>query len=744
MDTLSPDRPHLRYMPGLDGLRALALLGVMAYHWQFGFASGGFLGVSLFFVLSGYLITDILASQWHRNRRIDLRDFWIRRIKRLTPAMLLTLFMIVIWITLFDRARLSELRNDVLGAVTYISNWQFIFEQKSYFELFGPPSPLGHFWSLAVEEQFYLLWPIIMMLALRFLPRRWQLVSFILAGAALSALAMALIYQPGTDPSRVYFGTDTRAFGLLIGAALAIIWPSGKLSYISPSRAARSWLNVIGGLSMLIILLMFWKTERYDPAVYQGGMVGFSIAAAVLVAVLAHPASVWGRLLSWKPLRWIGIRSYGIYLWHYPVMILTSPPSGPGQLSTVEITLQILASVVLAAISYTYVEVPIRRGRIKALWFTMKGRGLRSIFTTLRGSLTSLCLLGLLAIFCYGIITSVSYIRTTGDMAAWLPISESVVAEPANSASPADKKKGAVPEPQRDEEHPLSTGHSDEKPITNNNEGSSSATGGNVSLSPSATLDKASDEGTDDGNTDDGNTEPPQTSPSAVDEADQSTPPIQEDLDTQDEELPAGEEPSDHPHPNAEPPSENSGNGASDKTTGDSETKPSKGHQPKAGNQESIPTPAVSAIGDSVMLGVAPYLEKSIPGIYMDAEIGRQLRQTEKLLPQLQEWGRIDGGIVVIGLGTNGSFTPKELDSLLSSLAAAKQVVLVNTHVPRDWEQQVNRLLAQAAADYPNVTLADWFSASKGHPEYFYEDGVHLRPEGAAAYTSLLMNTIKQ
>ena len=269
----------------------------MGYHWNFGFAGGGFLGVSLFFVLSGYLITDILASQWHHHRRIDLKDFWIRRFRRLLPAMPLMLFILVVWVTLFDRSRLATLRSEVLGAVTYISNWQFIFQRQSYFESFGPPSPLGHFWSLAVEEQFYLLWPLIMLAVLKLFPAG-DSCSLSFAGAAISALAMAVIYQPGDDPSRVYYGTDTRAFGLLIGAGLAIVWPSWKLSTHVSRAPAQTQPN--RRAAMLIILFMMWRVDRYDSFLYQG---------ACSSSLWPPPSSLrcWrilpsiSRLLSWKP-----------------------------------------------------------------------------------------------------------------------------------------------------------------------------------------------------------------------------------------------------------------------------------------------------------------------------------------------------------------------------------------------------------------------------------------------------------
>lgn len=204
-----------RYIAGLDGLRALAVLAVIAYHLNFSWASGGLLGVGVFFVLSGYLITDILATQWKKYGQLDLKDFWIRRARRLLPAMLLMLAVVVCWTIATDRSQLPTLRSDSLAAIFYVSNWWLIFHQVSYFESFGPPSPLGHLWSLAVEEQFYLLWPLLLALGFRYVPQRGKMALLTLGGAAFSAIAMALLFEPGIDPSRIYYGTDTRSFALL-------------------------------------------------------------------------------------------------------------------------------------------------------------------------------------------------------------------------------------------------------------------------------------------------------------------------------------------------------------------------------------------------------------------------------------------------------------------------------------------------------------------------------------------------
>lgn len=350
-----------RYMAGLDGLRALAVIAVIAYHLNLSWAPGGLLGVGVFFVLSGYLITDLLAAEWKRTTRIDLRDFWIRRARRLFPALLVMIVVVLTWVTLFDHSRLLTLRGDILAAVLYISNWWFIFHKVSYFASFGPPSPLGHLWSLAVEEQFYLVWPLVLALAFRYAPKRGPLISWTLAAAMASALTMALIYQPGTDPSRVYYGTDTRAFSLLIGATLAWVWPSRKLtsSILLRQRLA---LDFVGGIGLLVVLLMIWKTNQYEVFLYRGGLVLLSVASAMLVAALAHPASILGRILAWQPLRWLGTRSYGIYLWHYPVIVLTSPAVNTGRADLSLALFQVAASLGLAALSWKFIEKPILQG----------------------------------------------------------------------------------------------------------------------------------------------------------------------------------------------------------------------------------------------------------------------------------------------------------------------------------------------------------------------------------------------
>ena len=360
-----PIQSGQRYMPGLDGLRALAVLAVIAYHLHLGWAPGGMLGVGVFFTLSGYLITDLLLGQHETTGTLQLADFWRRRARRLLPALSVLLAVVTAWVTLLDRPQLSALRGVVLAAVGYVTNWWLIAQHSSYFAQFGPPSPLGHLWSLAVEEQFYLVWPWLLWLGLRWTRGRPGTRSRLAAAtallAALSAIEMATLYRPGYDPTRIYDGSDTRAFALLIGAALAFVWPSRHLRG-GITRGARRILDGAGVTGLAVIVGLICCTNEYSAFLYRGGMVLLSLATALVVGTAASPASRIGRALGWGPLRWLGVRSYGIYLWHYPIIVLTTPASGRDTLARG--AWQVAASIGVAELSWRYIEEPVRRGAI--------------------------------------------------------------------------------------------------------------------------------------------------------------------------------------------------------------------------------------------------------------------------------------------------------------------------------------------------------------------------------------------
>lgn len=345
------------YMPGLDGLRTFAVLAVILYHLNVPYISGGFLGVDVFFVLSGYLITGILIREWTKTGTIDLKRFYIARFRRLLPALVLMLSLVMTYVTLFDRTLLETVRQDSLAALAYVNNWWYIFHEVSYFERFGKPSPLQNLWSLSIEEQFYAVWPLILLVGLAFRNRLLQLVAALLL---VSATWMAFRYVPEADPSRVYYGTDTRLFGLLIGAMLAFGWRPDTFKSVIPN-IGRHILNVAGAISLIGIVGIIVTVNAYDALLYYGGFLLVAFLSAILIAAVAHPATIWSRLFGNAWLRVIGTRTYGIYLWHYPVIILSTPLEQLGTFSPLLAVGQVLLTLLIAELSYRLIETPIRR-----------------------------------------------------------------------------------------------------------------------------------------------------------------------------------------------------------------------------------------------------------------------------------------------------------------------------------------------------------------------------------------------
>ena len=364
-----PQRKKSRYIPALDGLRALAVLGVIAYHMGMAWIPGGLLGVTVFFVLSGYLITSLLLIEWDSTGTINLPQFWLRRVKRLFPAIAFVIICTAVLCTLFDHSLLTKLREDMWAALCWVTNWWYILRDVSYFDALGAPSPVTHFWSLAIEEQFYVVWPVVLILAHKFGVKRSHMRNATLVLVLASALEMALLFNPDADPSRVYYGTDTRAFSLLIGAWLAFVWPSNQLganNEVQLDRNVRIALDAVGGIALIGLIAMMGCIEGTSAIMYRGGILLASIITMVIIAVIVHPSSILGKVFSAKPLVWIGLRSYGIYLWHYPLLLLMNPRSNIADTPWWMYLVELAVMFACAAFSYKFVEDPIRHGSIGA------------------------------------------------------------------------------------------------------------------------------------------------------------------------------------------------------------------------------------------------------------------------------------------------------------------------------------------------------------------------------------------
>ena len=354
-----------RYITGLDGIRAIAVIMVLSYHLKLSLFKSGFLGVTVFFVLSGYLITGILISEVEEEGTIDLKNFWLRRIRRLVPAVMSMAVVIIFVSAVVNRVIFTKGCKDFLASVLGFNNWWQIFNKVSYFEAAGVPSPFTHCWSLAIETQFYLIYPLILLGIYKLAKSRGEgrakrgllFAGVTLLLALISVILMIVLFDPQQDASRVYYGTDTRAFSLLFGALLAILWEYRMV----PRRLSASVNMVLGSVSFAALLVMTIAINGSSNFWYRGGQFVGTILTVLMVYAVSGRKTWLSRFLSNPVLKWIGDRSYSIYLWHYPIILLISK----GIKASWWITLiEIVLSVVLAELSYRFIETPIRHGII--------------------------------------------------------------------------------------------------------------------------------------------------------------------------------------------------------------------------------------------------------------------------------------------------------------------------------------------------------------------------------------------
>jgi peptidoglycan/LPS O-acetylase OafA/YrhL len=352
------------YLPGLDGIRAIAVGAVVAYHLGLPFFDGGLLGVSVFFTLSGYLITSLLIRGFERHGRIDLRTFWVRRARRLLPALIVMLPVVAMTTAIARPEKLAATARQALFALLYVANWTTIARGDDYFQRFSGPGPLDHLWSLAIEEQFYIVWPLFVFVLLRLgaclEKRRLFLAVASVLLAVASTWSIAHLYDPhALNNTRAYEGTDARAAALVVGALAATLLPFDRVTEVSGRK--RLMLDAIGAAGLGGVLACIVRTDEYSPFLYRGGEVVLSVATAALSVAASHPRTIVGRALGVLPLRWIGARSYGVYLWHLPVVafmpstVLIERPALRG-------LVQLGLILLLAAASFRWIEDPIRRG----------------------------------------------------------------------------------------------------------------------------------------------------------------------------------------------------------------------------------------------------------------------------------------------------------------------------------------------------------------------------------------------
>jgi peptidoglycan/LPS O-acetylase OafA/YrhL len=646
-------RRGLPYLPGVDGLRALAVVAVFVHHAHAAWLPGGYLGVDLFFVISGFVITRSLLGERDSGGRIELRAFWRRRARRLLPAAYLLILVVIATYQLSFAGEAREVARLGVAAAGYAANWQLIWRDAPYFESIGPPSPLQHLWSLAVEEQFYLLWPPLLVLLLR-LRGRALAASVCVALAATSLAWTWQLRASGAGEARLYYGSDTHAAGLLLGAALAC---APGLAEVGRARLARRGADALAVAALAGLGALAWQLAAWRAELYPWGFAMTALLSAGAIAGAAQPGSRSAQVLGVAPLRWLGLRSYSVYLWHWPVLVVSNRAFGAGVPEPVLVLAQGGATLALAELSYRVVERPVRSGALGRWWSAAAGRRWWWGRAALGAGATACVLLALLLV-ARGVAAPPA---TPPHYLATAALAGRLSAEPVELT--AWPEAAATPAPQAE----LPPGDLRAAP----------ALVAAANAPPDATS-------------------VPQAPPNA-----------------------AGEQ-----RPAA---------GLAASTVVQASSSVAAAVAPP-GVGSGAP---VFAVGDSVMLGAAQALARAFGTIDLDAAAGRDTRSVIAILRQRRDAGTLPP-LLVVHTGDNGPLTGGQLDELLQVVAGPSQVLLVNVRVPQPWERANNGLLASAVGRHAHARLVDWHEASTDRPEWFWADGMHLRPEGALAFAALV------
>lgn len=603
---------------GLEAVRALAIAAVIAYHLNIpGFFNAGFLGVDIFFNLSGFLITSLLLREHQMHGHIALGPFYGRRLNRLFPAFaVLITGCVVLAIGWMGVAYQARLRSDFTPAVAYLSNWWQIYSDQSYFANFGSPPLLRHLWSLAVEMQFYAMWPLLLAIALRLGGVRGVLAMSVGLSLASTWWMGVIFAQDETNPSRAYLGSDTHTMGLFLGAAMACVWSPlhnqslWQLEQTALGRRGVRLLVGLIGLAAILVMLSVWTDV--NPILYQGGFFLVSLCSIVLIVV-----SCSGRLaLGWMQglVRWIGTRSYSMYLWHWPLFVFLKGDTTPDAATVV---LCLVGAGVASELSYRFVE--------------------------LRKNFIPFALLMLMF--------------TASAAMIFLATDEDARRAAAQQTVPTEMLENEA----------LKEASSSDTPPTTPSKPSKSRPPASAASTPTSAASAARPSTTNANNT----------------------------------------------HPEAS-----------------THTSP----MPPLAQDASI-----LAIGDSVMLGARHRIEQGIPGILVDAQVGRQASHSVPIVnDHLAHSHRIER--VVLHIGTNGYIYEKDLRKLLSLLQekGVQRVLVVNIHADRRWTKTNNELIDRIAPEFANVRIGRWSAASNDNPDYFVRDGIHLSSAGVSAFVKLI------
>ncbi|MGJ0202854.1 acyltransferase family protein [Leucobacter sp. gxy201] len=671
-----PDRATSQHIAtarfgGLDGLRAVAVGLVLVYHLWPTLLPGGFLGVDVFFAISGFLITSLLLRELDARGRIGLINFWRRRARRLLPALALVLLVCTSLARLVGGDILVSIGKQIAGASFFVSNWVYIVLGADYFAR-DNPELYRNTWSLAIEEQFYIVLPLLLLLLFR-MRGRWSRAAVLLGLGSASAAWMAIMSMLGADATRIYFGSDTHTFGLLLGAGAA------ALLHRSPDAPPARRLGVMRQLGILAIALaglavLGWLAVDLDeasPESFQGGFQLATAAAIVVVCAITRPGAWAGRALDILPMRWVGERSYGIYLWHWPLLIVFGAAFAGALEPWVTGVFTFAVTIALAALSYSYVEQPIRSLGLRA---TLKKLCTFKI-STRRNRTVAAVLAALLVVTVPATAYTIATAPSLSTAAEAIARGQAALDEQAEGAADgadtgADAASGADADAHACDSAGASAAKGDAQDAGDQKQ--SDAGAGTRSADAESTHAKSTDAKSSDSKDTDAKR--------SAEECRKALPPV----------APQGAD--------------------------------------------------ISAIGDSVMLASLPELTEAFPGIAIDAAVSRGMGPGVGLAQQEADQGALRS-VVVVGLGTNGTVDPEELEEL-HRLAGTRLIVLVNAYGERDWIPGVNQTLESFAASYRGVVVADWQGSVTGVEGALAGDDIHPNPSGGAIYAASVQQAL--
>lgn len=573
----------VRHISSIDGLRAIAVAAVVLYHLGISWIPGGFLGVDLFFVISGYVITRLILDSINQSSALDLRAFYAARLRRIYPGFIFMVICTIIFIGVWAPEAIKRFLTDLPYALTGSINWYLVARNQDYFETIGRPPLLQHTWSLAVELQFYLIWPIILLTVLKYFGKknvaRIALAIAIISGVTLFIVSLSLDQANAKQISHIYFGTDTHSLGLFLGSALAVSWIPQNLSAAITKRA-QDVIDGIGVVGLLGLISVFLFIDQSNANLYRIAFPLAGIFGCLVIISLVHPASRFAPIISTAPFRWVGQRSYGIYIWHWVIFQVTRPSVDLSGQTWALYLARVLLVLALADISLRWVEIPFRQGAVQN-WF--RGMKYRSAKVKLRQQLSLLT--SVITVLAITSVISVQAINQTDQISNQVP------------------KEIAPIEPK------------------------------------------------------------------------------QRDLGS---------------------------------TTG------------------------LWVTGDSVILGIRSKLESKEHISLINARVGRQA--PELLAVMRVDQSSVPSSPVIFNLGNNNALSEQTVIDIFETIKNQPQIIVVNTAVPRAWKDANNEIISKVSARYPNVKLVDWDRISKGRPELFAPDGVHLSPTGSDVYVDLVLS----